>query len=944
MFVVPHLDGARTGLRLVVSACLGMSMIGLCVGLLGAADPAPGTESPSDGLILLSTGRDVTVSGEWDGRPKLAKSHANDGNFATIWAGPEHSRRGWVQIDLGGELEVTAALLDEMPYRRIRNYELRAKVDAAWKVVADGTTIGAKKRIAFDAVRAREFRLVILDAIDVPTISEFRLYGPADQKLPPLASELRRMPLEPGSNPYWQEHVNRQRDYDFYAKQAIRYGGMKAGEVPSVIPPYPGLDGGVTHWGNQNEHTWRDNRVNEMDFGSMVGGVFRGGGKAIGRAYALRLDDGYRAVFNLDTLAFELAWRGDRLRWSDVRVGLVNGLGIADDPVVPLVSADRPDKSARYIGLHRRGERVVFEYEIDGKRRFRYAAVRDGKVHELDADSLAAAVGTATAPNWPQRITTRGSLGTGAPYAIDTLTLPYENPWKALMFISGVDFVSPTRIAVCTLHGDVWVVDAKGDDLGELRWKRFAAGLHQTAGLKVVDGVIHVMGRDQLVALRDTDGDDEADFYECVSMAHVLSGGGHDFITGLERDEKGRWYFASGNQGLVRVSPDGKKTDVLANGFRNPNGLGVSPDGSVVLTSVQEGTWTPGSAICDASKGGYFGNGGPRLKEPPGYTMPMLYLPRGVDNSSAGQTFIDSDRWGPVRGRWLHQSYGAARHFLVFREVVDGRSQGAAVPLPGEFLSGAHRARFSPHDGQLYVVGAQGWGSYGVKDGSLQRVRYTGGDYPYPIGYETRENGVLLTFATPRDAAIADADKWFAQQWNYRYSAAYGSSEYTASRPDVEGHDPLAIRSVQRLDGGRRVFVEIPQLRPVNQLHLHFNGERRVELFATIHRLGKPFTDYPGYTRIAKEAPEVKPVPSAAPVTVATCVACHHPTQKVVGPPLTELRMRYAGNPAGIVSQAMNPQKKDPNLPPMPSFKFLGEQKLREIADQILAPVASPGP
>ena len=115
-----------------------------------------------------------------------------------------------------------------------------------------------------------------------------------------------------------------------------------------------------------------------------------------------------------------------------------------------------------------------------------------------------------------------------------------------------------------------------GEDLKTLTWKRFAAGLHQPLGLKVSDGVVHAMCRDQIVALHDLNGDDEADFYECVSNAHVTSPGGHDFITGLERDEAGRWYFASGNQGLCRVSADGGSVEALATGFRNPNGLGIS--------------------------------------------------------------------------------------------------------------------------------------------------------------------------------------------------------------------------------------------------------------------------------------------------------------------------------------------------------------------------------
>jgi sugar lactone lactonase YvrE len=56
--------------------------------------------------------------------------------------------------------------------------------------------------------------------------------------------------------------------------------------------------------------------------------------------------------------------------------------------------------------------------------------------------------------------------------------------------------------------------------------------------------------------------DGEADYYECFSNAYATSPAGHDYICGLHRDAQGYFFFASGNQGIVRVSPDGKYADV----------------------------------------------------------------------------------------------------------------------------------------------------------------------------------------------------------------------------------------------------------------------------------------------------------------------------------------------------------------------------------------------
>jgi cytochrome c551/c552 len=641
------------------------------------------------------------------------------------------------------------------------------------------------------------------------------------------------------------------------------------------------------------------------------------------------------AVYNPTTQRFALAWRGDLVKWTDYRFSVVNGVQIGSDKMASL--SNGPILSgARYLGLYRKGERVVFAYEHEGKKQFKTAVVEGGKVVEkILGEADATQTGEA---QWPQRIKTRGRLGDHHPYAIDTLTLPYENPWNALLFVGGMDFVSANRIALCTLLGDVWVCDVADDQLTELTWKRYATGLYEPLGVKVVNGVIHVMCRDQIVALHDLNGDDEADFYECVENVHQTPGAGHEFITGLERDDQGRFYFSSAAQGACRVEPDGKSLKVLATNLRNPDGIAINPNGSVVLASVQEGNCTPASAICDIVEGGHYGFGGPGPGEP-GFVTPMVYLPRGEDSSSGGDTYIDSTRWGPVQGNWIHFSYSMNRHFLVLREVVNGKSQAAAIPLWGEFLSGSHRGRMSPYDGQLYVAGTRGYLNYGIKDGSLQRVRYTGGGFHYPSHYEIRENGILLTFDQPQPEDLGNASLWFAQQWNYRFSLAYGSAEYSVASPDQVGHDPLAIRSVHRLDGGRQVFVEIPQLEPVNQLHLYYQGSvasERLEFFATVHNLGQPFTEIAGYAAIKKEhntsAAELTPA-----ALITACTACHHPTLKLVGPPLAEIRARYANNPEGIVKWALNPVRKTPNAPPMPSFYFVGEDKLRIIANEILA-------
>src|SRR5205807_726397 len=162
--------------------------------------------------------------------------------------------------------------------------------------------------------------------------------------------------------------------------------------------------------------------------------------------------------------------------------------------------------------------------------------------------------------------------------------------------------------------GDVWVVSGVDSRLEKLTWRRFATGLYQPLGLKVVDGKIVVLERGQLTRLHDANGDGEADFYECVNNDWHTGGGEHSYDTCLETDPAGNFYFfKTGDTDtptggcLLRVPKDGSRCEVVATGFRHPIGLGVSPAG-IVTGADQEGNWMPATRIDQYKPGGFYGD------------------------------------------------------------------------------------------------------------------------------------------------------------------------------------------------------------------------------------------------------------------------------------------------------------------------------------------------
>ena len=60
-----------------------------------------------------------------------------------------------------------------------------------------------------------------------------------------------REPLEVRDWPHWKAPINRDRLYDFYAKEADYFRGVAASgtPVPTLLKEFPGLDGGTLgHW------------------------------------------------------------------------------------------------------------------------------------------------------------------------------------------------------------------------------------------------------------------------------------------------------------------------------------------------------------------------------------------------------------------------------------------------------------------------------------------------------------------------------------------------------------------------------------------------------------------------------------------------------------------------------------------------------------------------
>ncbi len=487
-------------------------------------------------------------------------------------------------------------------------------------------------------------------------------------------------------------------------------------------------------------------------------------------------------------------------------------------------------------------------------------------ISRADPASLVALAGTAKgsldlAPwthggpaRWPEEVVTESEAGAGdGAFIADRFPLPVENPWNSWMRPGGFDFTPDGRAAiVATWNGDVWRVDGvMAPAPAPLKWRRIAAGLFQPLGVKFRGNDLFVACRDQIVRLRDLNGDGEIDFLENFNSDHQVTEHFHEFAMGLQTDAAGNFYYAkSGRHALdsvvphhgtlLKVSADGTRTDILATGFRAANGVCLNDDGTFFVTD-QEGFWTPKNRINRVKPGGFYGNmfGYTSVTNVADDAMepPMVWITNDKDRSPAELIWVPKDKWGSMSGALLNLSYGTGRAFIVPHEEVDGRWQGAVCELPmPAFATGIMRGRFGP-DAALYTCGMFAWAGNATSPGGFHRIRRGTKPGWVPLEVHARAGTLTVKFSEALEPASVRPESFGFKIWSLKRTANYGSKHYD--------EHPLEIQGARLEPDGRTVVLQIPALAPTQsyELKVRIRGSdgAAVErsLHGTIHALGK---------------------------------------------------------------------------------------------------------
>lgn len=449
---------------------------------------------------------------------------------------------------------------------------------------------------------------------------------------------------------------------------------------------------------------------------------------------------------------------------------------------------------------------------------------------------------------------------------------------------------------------------------------------------------------------------------------------------GAAMDSRAKW-----RGWMLKISPDGKMTPFAA-GLRSPAALTMNKNGDVFFAENQ-GEWVGSGHITEVKKGDFLGqpsslvwadlpgspvklkvedipdSGQPEFevaKQITGLKTPSIWVPHAILGvSTSGMLIDDQGNMGPFEGQFFVGDQGQSMINRVYMEKVNGVYQGAVFPFRKGFSSGVLRLNWGA-DGSMFVgMTSRGWGSGGGEPFGLQRLIWNG-KIPFEIkSIQAKPDGFELEFTLPVDKKTAKAAvAYHVKSFTYKYHRRYGSP--------IINDASCPLKAIEVSPDGRKVRLVLDSIRQgyihevsaagvkstAGQHLLHNNGyytlnsipdgpklaitaENRVK---TVSRpivkkapVKSPVAKAPSTpsanTRIPDYA-EVKPL-----LTQYTCLSCHDPSKRLVGPPYAEIAKRkYSIDKLMRLINDPDPSNWPDYATPMPPMPNIPASHMQKIA------------
>jgi glucose/arabinose dehydrogenase len=386
---------------------------------------------------------------------------------------------------------------------------------------------------------------------------------------------------------------------------------------------------------------------------------------------------------------------------------------------------------------------------------------------------------------------------------------------------------SHDKLQLRQMNGAVYVVKNVTGDNPSPVVSTFADKLEDPVGMLVKDDRIYVTGGERLIELPDADKNGKAEAARAIVTipgTHVR----HEFLFGgmfkdgriwmnasSAKDIGGGlpgWGQANPNRGtMMSVDPNTGAHEVYAMGLREPNGMGMGPEGEIFVPDVQ-GNWLPSCKLINVRKGRFYGfRHQPReswdnMKESP----PAVYLPQGeVSQAPGNPLYIES---GKYAGQMFIGDAAMGGIRRIFLEKVAGEWQGTSFFFSFGFEGGPNRLIWGP-DGYLYVgICGEGAGWSFKQNFGLQKMKPNGKNVFEMLSVRSRKGGMEIQYTDEINAAAADKANYTVKSWSYAPDSNYGG-------PKID-NKTLAVAATQVSPDRKSVYLDIPGLVAGKVVHI----------------------------------------------------------------------------------------------------------------------------
>jgi hypothetical protein len=370
-----------------------------------------------------------------------------------------------------------------------------------------------------------------------------------------------------------------------------------------------------------------------------------------------------------------------------------------------------------------------------------------------------------------------------------------------------------------TNFGQVYLLDNMSGEPAGVKQTLIADSLLDGMGVCVVEDRIYIGDLNKIIMLQDKDGDGKFETKEVVGEVPAKDGWFEYAFGPIYKDDY--LYMALGvhtkqsgepetplieDRGtLIRIPISGGKYEVVAQGIRSPDGIGLGPKDEIFVTDNQGG-WRPASSFIHIQEGKHYGykSLGENITTP--ITPPSMWLPHGELNNSPTEPVLL--KTGQYKGQLLYGDFANQKIFRAFLDPVGDTYQGAVFSFSGGLKYAAHRMVVD-EQGVIYVGGIV---LNGGTTGPQKLVPKPNAEVFEMLAIRSKKGGLEIEFNQPVGANAANKSLFSLKQWSYTPTISYGGPKQNVM--------DLTVANLQVSTDSTRVFLEVGNLTAGNVIQI----------------------------------------------------------------------------------------------------------------------------